>query len=167
MDVLFKEKFFSAILNNKNVSSQLEIDINFDLNLNVDLPDMEIDEIKYELIGSQIYHEVKIIFNKKGDAYFSEDWGTEPAKKWQGEIDHNIYTHLSDFIISQCFFDYSDLYSNKSKYNNAGTRITIRSGSIEKSVRTYATNNYPVGLWAIWNLILHVKDQIQWEEVKE
>jgi len=153
-------------MDKKRVSSQLEIDINFDLNLTVDMPDIEIDEIKFESFGGQIFHRISIIFSSDGTAFFSEDWGTEPPKEFMGKIESFLFTKLNDFIISQCFFDLSNDYLWDNITHGGYSIITVRSSLGEKSV-TSKGKFEPIGLWAIKTVILQVKEQIKWEEVKE
>lgn len=166
MDIMLKEKYYPAIINNKFVSSQLVIDINFDLNLNVDMPEIEIDEITYELYGGMIFLHKTIIFKRDGSAFFSEDRGYEPAKIYKGKISAYEFTKLNDFIVSQCFFKYDSEYAKKAINDTGKTIITVKSGDQLKSVMSKGQLE-PVGLWAIRTVILQEYNQIQWEEVKE
>jgi len=166
MDIIQQEKFYPAMLDNINVPSQIVIDIKFDLNLQKDKPHMEIDEIKYELFGGQIFLKRTIIFKIDGSAFFSEDRGYEPPDKYVSKINTYLYTKLNDFIIAQYFLDYENEYITGAISHAGKTIITIRSGDMEKSV-TSKGQLEPVGLWAIRTVILQAKEQIKWEEVKE
>jgi len=166
LDIIQKEKFYPAVLNHKNVPSPVVVDINFDLNLYVDKPSMEIDEIKYELFGGMIFLHITIIIKKDGSAFFSEDRGYEPPKIYHGKINSYEYTKLNDFIVAQCFFEYDNEYVLKAINDTGKTIITVKSGNIIKSVLSKGQLE-PVGLWAIRTVILQEKDKIQWEEIKE
>lgn len=166
LDIIQRENFYPAINNNITLPSEITVDIKFDLNTHIDKPDLEINEMKYELYGGQIYFIKTIIFNKDGSAYFSEDNGYEPPKKYTGKINPYLYTKLNDFIIAQCFLDYEEEYVENAISHSGKTIITIKTNNIEKSV-TSKGQLEPVGLWGIRTAILQVKDGIKWEEVKE
>jgi TonB family protein len=166
MDILQKEKFNPAIKDDKKVPSQMVVDINFDLNLNVDKPEMEINEIKYELYGGMIFLHKTIIFKRDGSAYYSEDRGYEPAKNYNGKINVYEFTKLNDFILAQCFFNYDSEYAKKAINDTGKTIITVKAGENTKSVMSKGQLE-PVGLWAIRTVILQEYNQIKWEEVKE
>lgn len=166
MEIIQKEKCIPASKNDKKVPSQLVLNINFDLNINVDMPEMEIDEIKYELLGGMIFLHKTIIFKSDGSAFYSEDRGYEPAKIYNGKINGYEFTKLTDFIVSQCFFNYDSEYAKKAINDTGKTIITVKSGNQSKSVMSKGQLE-PVGLWAIRTVILQEYNQIKWEEVKE
>ena len=166
MAIIQQEKFYPARLDDTNVLSQAVVDINFDLNLNVDMPDMRIDEIKYELYGGMIFLHKTIIFRSDGSAFFSEDRGYEPSKIYNGKINTYEFTKLNDFIVAQCFFNYNNEYAKKAINDTGKTIITVKSRNHIKSVMSKGQVE-PVGLWAIRTVILQEYNQIQWEEVNE
>ena len=164
--IIQEEKFYPARLDDTNVLSQAVVDINFELNLNVDMPDMRIDEIKFELYGGMIFLHKTIIFRSDGSAYFSEDRGYEPSKIYNGKINTYEFTKLNDFIVAQCFFNYNNEYAKKAINDTGKTIITVKSRNHIKSVMSKGQVE-PVGLWAIRTVILQEYNQIQWEEVNE
>jgi len=168
LDVLQNEKFYPAKIDNKEVSSEMIVDIMFDLNIYIDKPNILLDEIKYELNANMPYHKKTIIFTKDGMAYLYDDRDYESSKKKQiGKIYLSYFTKLNDFIISQCFFDYKDEYINQSPSDYPFIKVSVQNGDLTKSVTIKGESHDPVGFWAIYSLILYVEDQINWEEVKE
>jgi len=168
LDVLQNEKFYPAKFDNKEVSSEMIVDIMVDLNIYIDKPNILLDEIKYELNANMPYHKKTIIFTKDGMAYLYDDRGYESSKKKQiGKMYLSYFTKLNDFIISQCFFDYNDEYINQSPSDYPFIKVSVQNGDFIKSVTIKGESHDPVGFWAISSLILYVGDQVNWEEVKE
>jgi TonB family protein len=168
LDVLQNEKFYPAKINNKEVSSEIIVDIMFDLNIYIDKPNILLDEIKYELNANMPYHKKTLIFKSDGKAFLSEDRGYESSiKKQIGKIYLSYFSKLNDFILSQCFFDYKDEYINQSPSDYPLIKVSVQKGDFTKSVTIKGESHDPVGFWAISSLILYVGDQIKWEEVKE
>ena len=136
----------------------------------IDKPDKFLDEIVYEYHGLAGYK--KLTFDKSGVVkYFEREnsWGEsdlEPPIRKTGKLNIRIYTRLSDFIVSQCFFEYKDHYYKILSDHASRETITVKSDSIQKYV-TSANDGDPVGLWAIINLIKFFESKIEWDEVKE
>lgn len=77
-----------------------------------------------------------------------------------------MFTKLNDFIISQCIQKYEHSFESSKHFPDPVITIKINFGSTENYVSFRESDNIPIGLWALNKLILYVKDQIKWEEVK-
>ncbi len=168
LDILSKTKYYPATIIDEKVPSEILVYVNFSLTDIIDKPDILLDEIIYE--DNDLYNYKKLTLDKFGNVnYFEIDKWEEPDSEnkieKKGNIKIELYTRLSDFIISQCFLDFNKYYSNTSSSHQRMEIITVKTGSIEKYVNSNGSGD-PVGLWAILNLIKYFEDQIEWEEVE-
>jgi TonB family protein len=169
LDVLLKSKYHPAKIKNKKVESVVEVWVSFFLAETIDKPDLILTEIIYE--DNSLYKYKKLTLDEAGDAnYMERDKTTGPGHKLlvkkNGKISTDTYERLNDFIISQCFLKYKNYYYYSASDHTRRETITIKTDSFEKYVRSIG-NGDPVGLWAIINILRHIDEQIQWEEVKE
>ena len=105
-------------------------------------------------------------FNKIGKAYYFESENYKKVLKKEGNIPLGLFTKLNDFIISQCIQKYEHSFESSKHFPDPVITIKINFGSTENYVSFRESDNIPIGLWALNKLILYVKDQIKWEEVK-
>ncbi|MCW9096860.1 MAG: energy transducer TonB [Ignavibacteriaceae bacterium] len=167
LDVLSKSKFYPAEIKKEKAESEIEVWINFYLIDFVDKPANYIDEIEYKVYANLIENQKVLKLNKLGEAYYFESENYEKVSKKEGNIPLGLFTKLNDFIISQCFQKYEHSFESSKHFPDPVITIKINFGSTENYVSFRESDNIPVGLWALNKLILYVKDQINWEEVKE
>jgi protein TonB len=167
LEVLMKSKFHPAKIGDEKAESEIKVWVNFYLIEIIDEPDIYIDEIKYEVYYNLIKNQTVLKFNKIGEAYYFESQNYKKVSKKEGNIPLGFFTKLNDFIISQCFQNYKYRYNSTENFPEPVITITVKIGSTDYYVTFRESDNIPVGLWALNKLILHVKDHIQWKEVKE
>ncbi len=169
LDILRKLKYTPAKIGDKNVNSEFEVWVKFDLNEYVDKPDILLNEIIYE--ENNIYTYKKLVLDKTGHVNYVEkdltaESGPELIVEKKGEIRPNIFERLNDLIVSQCFLSYKKDYVTTLINPDRWEYITVKNDFTEKRVSSNGKGD-PVGLWAILNILRHIQDQITWEEVKE
>jgi TonB family protein len=170
LDILRKLRYIPAKIEDKKIRSELEVWVKFELNEIRDEPELLFDKIIYE--HKDLYFYKILTLNKSGEVIYIKhskvtESEYEDVNEDHGTIPLDIYTRLNDFILSQCFLNYSSDYSETTSVHDAFERIGVKSNSIDKSVWSNSYSNDPVGLWAILNILRHIQDQITWEEVKE
>lgn len=168
LDILSKTRYYPATIIDDKVPSEILVYVNFSLTDIIDKPDTLIDEIIYE--DNDLYNYKKLTLDKLGNVnYFEIDKWEEPDSEnkieKKGKINIELYTRLSDFIISQCFLDFKNYYYNTYTSHRRYEIITVKIDPNEKRVSSNGQGD-PVGLWAILNLIKYFEDQIEWEEVE-
>lgn len=163
MDILKEIKFNPAKIDKKVADSQVYIVVNFKVNKSIDKPDFELDEIKYEGFLDSGYLKRIIIFRKDGSAYFYRRNGDEEESI--GQIKKYRFSKLSDFIISQCFFNLNDVYKGRTSDRGISV-LTIKYNNDTKSVTSRGGEFYPISFWAIIKLIQYFKSVIKWEIIK-
>jgi len=163
IDVLKYMRFTPAVISNKNVNAEVLVYVKFDINRAFDEPEFILDEIQLEFTGNMPYFQRLIVLKKDGKALYRE-WNRGQITEMEGSVDNLAYSQLSDFILSQCFFKYNDkYYSRVSDWPR--TIISVKIKDIQKSV--YAGAEFPVGFWGIQNVILKIKNDINWTAIKK
>jgi TonB family protein len=164
LDILKELNFNPAQTKNIAVESEVNIAVNFNVHKTIDEPDIVLDEIKYESVGRTEYFKTTMVFKKDSSAYF-ERRNADEIEEAVGKINLFKYSKLSDFILSQCFFNLKEIY--KGRTTDAGTAIiTVKHNNITKSVTSTGGEFYPISFWAIANLIKFFKSEIKWEIIK-
>ncbi len=165
LDILSKTRYYPASIIDEKVPSEILVYLNFSVTDIIDKPDILLDEIIYEI--SETENRKRLILDKSGRAEFQEQKYQENSNSKEGIIPIEIYTKLSDFIISQCFLNYEDSYSPVSFRRSPVVTIIVFYGSNQKSVSSYGNNDGdPVGLWAITKVIEKLQDDIKWEIIE-
>jgi len=168
LDVLMKSKFYPAEIKNEKAESEIKVWVNFYLIEAIDKPDIYIDEIEYEVYSNLIENQKILRFNKIGEAYYFESENYKKVSKKEGNVPLGLFTKLNDFIISQSFQSYKHSYETSDRFHQDPViTISVKVDSTEEYVSFRGSDNIPIGLWALNQLILYVNDQIKWEEVKE
>jgi len=165
--LLKRSRLYPATEKDKKAESEINVWVNFYLIEIIDKPDIYLDEIEYEVYYDLIKNQTMLKFNKIGEAYYFESENYKKVLKKEGNIPLGLFTKLNDFIISQCFQKYEHSFESSKHFPDPVITIKINFGSTENYVSFRESDNIPIGLWALNELILYVKDQIKWEEVKE
>jgi len=165
IDILKGTHFTPAKIENNSVESEVNIIINFSVNRSIDKPEYVLDEIKYESIGITTYFKNTIIFRKDGSANYIHNY-PDDYEESIGKINSFNYSKLSDFILSQCFYKMNDSYHGRNTHGGT-TTITVIHNNVVKSVSSTGGEYYPIGFWAISNLIRYLNDGIKWEIIKK
>ena len=164
LDILKSINFNPARINNKAAESQVYVSVNYKIDKFIDKPEYEFDEINYELYANLPYYRTIINFSKDGSACLIEDKGYKNEESI-GRINPYFYSKLSDFIISQCFHNFKEIYYHSTS-DIPKTTITLKFNNKIRTVSAYGDEHTPIGWWAIKNLIVHIKEQIKWEIIK-
>ncbi len=165
LDALKYIKFTPAVINNKNVNAEVLVYVKFEIKHVFDEPEFILDEIQLEFTGNMPYFQKLIVLKKDGKAHYRE-WDRGQITETEGSIDILAYSHLSDFILSQCFFNYNDKYYSRVS-DRPKTIISVKIKEIQKSVSVYAGAAFPVGFWGIQSVILKIKNDINWTVIKK
>jgi CarboxypepD_reg-like domain len=172
INVLYKERFTPAIIQDKTTNSEIFIKIHCGMNTLMDEPGYKLSEIKYEM-ESYPGSSYKVIFFKDNGQVLLMDYKEDKHMLKQiGKITLNTYRQLSDFIISQNFFKYKDDYTNSKLFDIPIDIITIKADDKVKAVTSTdwgykPAGHGPIGCWAVKNLLLQSIENVKWEEVEE
>lgn len=158
-------KFTPAVINNKNVNAEVLVYVKFDIKRAFDEPEFILDEIQLEFTGNIPYFQKLVVLRKDGNAHY-EEWDRGQITEMEGSIDTLAYSHVSDFILSQCFFKYKDNYYSTVS-DRPRTIISIKTKDTQKSVSVYSGAEFPVGFWGIQSVILQIKNDIHWTDIKK